>query len=680
VNPLYHGLVRAGGALVLPLDRLFNRLHSSAYNPLYRSGAIAVVSLVMAFASGLYLIFFYSLSDPYASMQRLHDSVWLGPWVRTFHRYASAVTLVAAAVHALRMFLQGKSWGRRVLAWVSGVILLGMILVSGWSGYVLVWDGQAQALALAFTGMIDALGVFPEPMAYSFSGQIARPLPSFFFLMLFLHVVVPLGLAFGLWVHTSRLARAAWFPKRPMTVAIVLLTALAAAVWPVVLEPSADLLRIVGRHGVDLLYNAWLDAALEHPRAVLAIGVSLFALLVILPFTLRPAKKERPSPSFNDPAICVGCRQCAEDCPYEAIHMVARPDDPLKRLSSMLAVVQDDRCVSCGACAASCPVYTMGPSGRKGPDQLEALEAFLRALPDRGVPRDRMTAILCCTNQPGSQRRYEAWAASHPDVCVYTIACGGTVHPNVLERLAMQFARVVIAACPPRNCTTKDGFLLLSERVNGQRTPPRFSDPAAQRRIHILPAGDGEESLVFDFISSSTRKPVGRGRVVRSAAAGAALVTLIAAASRLSPSPEPVVHGVVRLNWRLTGQRERSTIARTPEELAALPAHMRTPLVLKDEPVAYQLSARLDDRTVIDRVVESGGFRKDGPLYVIEDLELPAGVYRLDVDFVPRDARHTNALSLAFSDSLDVRAGQITLIHYQPESHALIMKREDAAR
>ncbi len=681
MKQLYRGLVRAGNALVLPFDRLLNRIHTSAFNPLYRSGTIAVVSIAVAFITGLYLICFYRLGDPYASMRRLHESVWLGEWVRSFHRYASAMTLIAVLVHAARMFLQGKSWGRRALAWISGVFLLGMVLVSGWSGYVLVWDSQAQSLVLASVGMIDAMAILPEPMAYSFSGEAARPLPSFFFLFLFLHVVVPLAMAAGLWLHTSRLARAAWFPKRPMIAAIVLLTALVAALWPVLLAPEADLLQIAGHHGMDALYNFWVGTALEHPRLALSLGAALFLSLVLLPFTIRPAKADRRAPSFNDPAICVGCRQCAQDCPYEAIHMVQRPDsDPAADRPDLLAVVNPDRCVSCGICAASCPVHTMGPPGRKGPDQLAVLEEFLNTLPDRGVARRLMTVIMTCSNQPAVQRRVTAWAAGHPDVSVLPATCGGTVHPNVMEGLAAQFNRVVIAACPPRNCVNKDGFLMLNERVNGQRIPPRFSDPALQARIHVLPVGDGEEHILYDFVKPTARRAAPwRGRVL-SATAGVVLVALIAAASRVAPAPTAREHGVLRLNWRLTGQRERSTVARTPEDLAALPVHMRTPFLMKDEPVAYRLSARLDGETVLDEAVQPGGFRQDGPLYVIENIELAPGSYRVDVDFTPRDARHTNVVSLAFSGTVEVRPGRITLIQYRQEDRTLVVKPEDERR
>jgi hypothetical protein len=61
--------------------------------------------------------------------------------------------------------------------------------------------------------MLRLLPLFPEPPDRAFVGD--TPVPAqFFFMNLFLHVAVPLGMVFFLWLHTARLARAAWFPER----------------------------------------------------------------------------------------------------------------------------------------------------------------------------------------------------------------------------------------------------------------------------------------------------------------------------------------------------------------------------------------------------------------------------------------------------------------------------------
>ncbi|MDX1532458.1 MAG: cytochrome b N-terminal domain-containing protein, partial [Rhodothermales bacterium] len=152
-------------ALLERLDGWANRLYGWRHNPLYHSGTIAVGAMVVLLATGLYLLIFYRLGDPWGSVARMSAQPWTGRWIRTLHRYASDVALVAVGVHALRMFAQGRSWGPRTLAWLSGLLLTAALLVCGWTGYVMVWDGQALALAREGARLLDALPLFAEPVA-----------------------------------------------------------------------------------------------------------------------------------------------------------------------------------------------------------------------------------------------------------------------------------------------------------------------------------------------------------------------------------------------------------------------------------------------------------------------------------------------------------------------------------
>src|SRR5690606_27485791 len=110
-------------------------------------------------ATGAYLLLFYRIGAPYASMERITEQAWLGRWIRTLHRYAADALLVAVGVHALRMFAQRRAWGPRVLAWVSGLVLVFALFVCGWTGYVLVWDTHAQVLAVAGARLLDVLPI-----------------------------------------------------------------------------------------------------------------------------------------------------------------------------------------------------------------------------------------------------------------------------------------------------------------------------------------------------------------------------------------------------------------------------------------------------------------------------------------------------------------------------------------
>ena len=134
--------------LLARLDAAFERVYGSPYNPMYQSGTIAVALLVVLLVTGLYLLLFYRIAAPHESVSRMAGDPWVGGPMRTVHRYAADAALVAVAVHAFRMFAQRRSWGPRALAWVSGLALLFVLFVCGWTGFVMVWDVQAQLLAI----------------------------------------------------------------------------------------------------------------------------------------------------------------------------------------------------------------------------------------------------------------------------------------------------------------------------------------------------------------------------------------------------------------------------------------------------------------------------------------------------------------------------------------------------
>jgi ubiquinol-cytochrome c reductase cytochrome b subunit len=103
-------------------DAGLNRLYGWRYNPLYHSGALVLALFVVLLVTGIYLLFFYHITAPYESIVAIDRHIWLGRWTRGVHRYASDAAVVAAAFHALRMFVQGRTWGPRTLAWVSGLV------------------------------------------------------------------------------------------------------------------------------------------------------------------------------------------------------------------------------------------------------------------------------------------------------------------------------------------------------------------------------------------------------------------------------------------------------------------------------------------------------------------------------------------------------------------------------
>jgi ferredoxin len=367
--------------LLSRLDGWVNSVYGSRWNPLYQSGAMTVALLAVVLVTGLYLLLFYRLGAPWESVARMTDQAWTGRWIRGLHRYASDGLVVTAAVHAFRMYAQRRTWGPRTLAWVSGLVLVGVIFVCGWTGYVMVWDVQAQVLAVEGARFLDVLPIFSEPISRAFVGEY--PLPSaFFFLNLFAHVALPVGLGLLVWVHVSRLARPVLLPPRPLMWAVIGGFTALSVLWPVGMAPAADVLRVPATVPLDVFYGFWLPVTRVAPAwLVWAVGVSVAGLLVLVPVWTRPRAASRPAASRVNERLCTGCYQCALDCPYDAIAMVPRAAGR----TGMVARVDAAVCVSCGICAGSCAPMGVGPGGRTGRDQLTAVRPF-RPLTARPSP------------------------------------------------------------------------------------------------------------------------------------------------------------------------------------------------------------------------------------------------------------------------------------------------------
>ncbi len=453
-------LERLALRLIRAFDAVCHRLGDWRYNPLHQSGTIAVALLLVLLGTGLYLLVMYRVAAPWESVARLQGDPFLGRWVRSLHRYSSDALVVAVLVHALRLFAQARSWGPRALAWMSGVFLLLLVFVSGWTGFVMVWDTFGGELALAGAHLLDALPVLSEPISRAFAGD--RPVPSaFFFLNLFLHVALPLGVAAGLWLHVSRVARPVLLPPRPLLWGIVGALVVLSVVFPASLAPRADAFVVPADVPVNLFYAPWLPLVTRIPAWLAWTGalVTFGAALAVPRFTRR-AREGAWAPSVVDPRLCTGCAQCPQDCPWEAITMQPRDDDR----PTLVAHVDPSRCVSCGICAGSCAPMGVGPAHRTGRDQMVAIRALTRRVIAPSIVPP--VVAVCCENAaPG---HFDALRAEQ--VVVLSVPCSGNLHSSVVETaIRGGAAGVIIYSCPPRDCRGREGPKWLEERLYHDR-------------------------------------------------------------------------------------------------------------------------------------------------------------------------------------------------------------------
>lgn len=488
------------------IDALFLRVYGQALNPLYQSGTLAVASLLVALVTGVYLLVFYRVSAPYASIATLQGDLWIGRWVRAVHRYASDVCVLAVIAHVLKMIMGGRTWGPRMLAWLSGVALTMAVMFTGLTGLVMVWDAQAQVLAVDAVKLLDLLPILSEPLGRLFA--IDRALPgSFFFMTLFLHVLTPLGGAALLWIHLSRLARPALLPPPGITKGLVASLVVISVVFPAPLLPAADMQAIPGPMPIDLPFGFWivLSRALGPLPTLGMVALGLVAVCLV-PWAVKPTR--RPAPSHVDTRSCTGCTTCSLDCPYDAIRMVPRQDRREKE-SEMMALVNPSLCVSCGICAASCAPMGVGPGGRTGRDLMRHTEGFLHERPL--LPTD--VVVLTCRNGPGE------CGFTRDGIVIIPTECSGTVHTSQVELLLRRGAAgVCVLSCPPRDCASREGPKWLEQRMFLGREA-ELQERVDRRRVRVLSFSAAQGDEIVSALAAFQTEVVALARAAAEAAA-----------------------------------------------------------------------------------------------------------------------------------------------------------------
>ncbi len=475
------------------LDTAFDRLAGWRHNPLYQSGTIVVALLLVLLVTGVWLLLFYRVGAPWDSVARLTANPWTGNWVRGVHRYASDLAVLAILVHVARMVAQRRTWGPRVLAWLSGVALLGVFLVSAWTGFVMVWDSFGRELAIAGARLFDALPILSEPVGRTFVAE-RNPPSAFFFLNLFAHVALPLGMGAVLLLHVSRLARPALLPPRGLTWSVIGLLTAVAIVWPLAMAPEGDPFVRPDSVPMDWWFAFWLPAARQvSPGLAWLAGIVVVGGLLAVPWLTRPRGGKASPTSVVDPQRCTGCFQCSYDCPFTAITMVPRSDGR----ADWLAEVDPARCVSCGICAGSCAPMGVGPPGRTGRDQLAAARA---AIPQDDLPG--RTVVLACTQGAWRHRA----ALEQQGAVVRQVACAGNLHSSVVEILIRGGARgVLVLSCPPRDCEGREGPKWLVERLYHDREA-ELKARVDRRRVAVGYARSGDPRSAVDALQGFSRQ------------------------------------------------------------------------------------------------------------------------------------------------------------------------------
>ncbi|UOD35112.1 cytochrome b N-terminal domain-containing protein [Deferribacteraceae bacterium V6Fe1] len=126
------------------IDHFFaNKINENAANFFYtfHLGIFLITIFLLLFMSGILLVFYY-LPVPdmaYKSVLFIEENVFLGKYLRSFHRMLTHFFLVFSALHILRIIFSGV-YKQRALNYRYGYMMFLLIIFYAYTGYLLPFD------------------------------------------------------------------------------------------------------------------------------------------------------------------------------------------------------------------------------------------------------------------------------------------------------------------------------------------------------------------------------------------------------------------------------------------------------------------------------------------------------------------------------------------------------------
>ncbi len=182
---------------------IFEREIPEGITYFYCFGGIAFTAFVVCLISGLFLTVYYipSEKEAYNSILRIHEEVTFGKLTRGIHKWSANVLIISMIIHSLRVFITKSYRPPRELNWMVGVLTFVIVMLEGFTGYLLPWDQKAYWATVVGTNIVGSIPIFGEEIllmvrgGYDVGGATLIRFYSFHVLWL------PLMLFILLWAH-----------------------------------------------------------------------------------------------------------------------------------------------------------------------------------------------------------------------------------------------------------------------------------------------------------------------------------------------------------------------------------------------------------------------------------------------------------------------------------------------
>ena len=147
--------------LTAPLREKTVPVHKLSY--WYFLGGITLFLFGVQVCTGILLLLYYraSSNEAFESVQYIMTRVRFGWLIRSIHSWAANLMILAAFAHMFSVLFLRAYRKPRELTWLSGMLLLFLVLGFGFSGYLLPWNTLAffaTKVGTEITGQVPLIG------------------------------------------------------------------------------------------------------------------------------------------------------------------------------------------------------------------------------------------------------------------------------------------------------------------------------------------------------------------------------------------------------------------------------------------------------------------------------------------------------------------------------------------
>jgi quinol-cytochrome oxidoreductase complex cytochrome b subunit len=150
--------------LIAPLRKKTVPRHRLSY--WYFLGGITLFLFVIQVLTGILLLLYYrpGANEAFESVQYIMTQVQFGWLIRSIHSWSANMMIFTAFAHMFSVLFLKAYRKPRELTWVTGVILLILVMGFGFSGYLLPWNTLAFFATKVGTDIVGQVPVVGHPM------------------------------------------------------------------------------------------------------------------------------------------------------------------------------------------------------------------------------------------------------------------------------------------------------------------------------------------------------------------------------------------------------------------------------------------------------------------------------------------------------------------------------------